>query len=129
MKKQGIINGNLARALAQLRHTDLFVIADAGFPAGPREQVIDLAVIPGLPRFADVLTAVLAEATIEESWIASEVGEVNHEQARFLGTSLPHAKSVPHYELKMLSTAARFVVRTGDATPYSNVLLQAGYPF
>jgi D-ribose pyranase len=38
-------------------------------------------------------------------------------------------EDVPHTELKELGSAARFVVRTGDATPYSNVVLQAGYPF
>ena len=38
MKRNGIINGALADALATLRNTDLFVISDGGFPSGPRDR-------------------------------------------------------------------------------------------
>jgi D-ribose pyranase len=36
---------------------------------------------------------------------------------------------VPHEELKRMVGDARLVVRTGEATPYSNVLLRCGVPF
>jgi D-ribose pyranase len=36
---------------------------------------------------------------------------------------------VPHEELKLMVTGAKFVVRTGEATPYSNVILRCGVPF
>jgi D-ribose pyranase len=42
---------------------------------------------------------------------------------------VPDAEAVSHEDLKARAGAARLVVRTGDATPYSNVLLRAGYPF
>lgn len=35
MKKSGIINAELLRRLALLRHTDLLVVADAGLPIPP----------------------------------------------------------------------------------------------
>ncbi|MFV0253502.1 MAG: D-ribose pyranase [Beutenbergiaceae bacterium] len=129
MKRIGIINSLLARELAAMRHTDLFVISDGGFPAGPRDRVIDLAVTPGLPRFEPVLAAVLAEVEIEESWIAAETAAANPEREAGLAAALGEAHRVPHEELKRLAERARFVVRTGENTPYSNVLLRAGYPF
>ena len=129
MKRNGIINGALADALATLRHTDLFLISDGGFPSGPRDRVIDLGLVPGLPRFGDVLLPVLKEVAIEAAWIASESAAANPDQAALLARALPSAEAVPHDELKRRADSARFIVRTGDATPYANVLLRAGYPF
>ena len=36
---------------------------------------------------------------------------------------------VPHEELKRIVARAKLVVRTGEATPYSNVILRCGVPF
>jgi D-ribose pyranase len=129
MKRTGIINERLAAALAAMRHTDLFVISDGGFPAGARDRVIDLSVVPGLPLFAPVLDAVLAEIVVEEAWIASETAQANPDGEAVLVAALGEVHRVPHDELKRLSAAATFIVRTGETTPYSNVLLRAGYPF
>jgi D-ribose pyranose/furanose isomerase RbsD len=89
MKTSGIVNGPLAAALASLRHTDLFVISDGGFPAGPRHRVIDLSIVPGSPRLRDVLSPVLAEVALEASWIAVEAAQANPEQSAYLGESCP----------------------------------------
>lgn len=129
MRRSGIINGALAEAIASTRHTDLVMISDAGFPAGPRSHVIDLALVPGQLPFATVLEAVLDEMTVEAAFVAAEVAEANPAQASTLARLLPAASAVPHDELKRLAGGAVFVVRSGEATPYSNVLLRAGYPF
>jgi D-ribose pyranase len=129
MKRSGIINAQLAAALAAMRHTDLFVVSDGGFPAGERDRVIDLAIVPGLPGFAPVLDAILAEIFVEEAWIATETAQANPERESSLVAALGDVHRVPHDELKRLAGAATFIVRTGETTPYSNVLLRAGYPF
>ena len=43
MLTHGVINAQLAQALAGLRHKDRFVISDAGLPVQPGIEVIDLA--------------------------------------------------------------------------------------
>ncbi len=56
MRSGGIINAQLSRVLAELRHTDLFVISDSGLPvAAGGPEVVDLAVIYGVPSFETVL--------------------------------------------------------------------------
>jgi D-ribose pyranose/furanose isomerase RbsD len=50
----------------------------------------------------------------------------SHRSARSV---LPGLERVPHEEFKAQVGHARFVVRTGEATPYANVLLRAGVPF
>ncbi len=48
-----------------------------------------------------------------------------------LSNALPGAEMrwVDHEELKRLSAGARAVVRTGEYTPFANVLLQSGADF
>lgn len=122
MKKQGLLNPELNRLIARLGHTDTFVIADCGLPIPAHIPVVDLALVFGIPRFGDVVRAALAEVCAEAVTLATEspadVRELFH-SPRF----------VDHEELKTLVGQASFVVRTGEATPYANVIIHCGVPF
>ncbi len=129
MKRGGIINGQLAAALARLGHTDLIVICDAGLPILPGPEVVDLAFAFGIPDFETVLRVLLEELVVEASIVAEEVRQANPHSHKLLTSCLPEPEFVPHDEFKRLVGAARLVVRTGEATPYSNVILRCGVPF
>ncbi len=128
MKKNGIINANLAGALGRLGHTDLVVVCDAGLPIPPGPAVVDLAFRFGVPAFETVLSGLLEELVIEGATAAEEV-EGNRSSYELLKTRLPDLTLVPHEELKRMVAGAKLVVRTGEATPYSNVILRCGVPF
>ena len=128
MKRDGLINAELAAALASLGHTDLIVVCDAGLPIPPGPAVVDLAFRFGVPTFETVLTGLLDELVIEGATAAEEV-ERNPRTYELLKTRLPHLGLVPHEELKRIVARAKLVVRTGEATPYSNVILRCGVPF
>jgi D-ribose pyranase len=128
MKRDGIINAELAGALAALGHTDLVVVCDAGLPIPPGPAVVDLAFRFGVPSFETVLTGLLEELVIEGATAAEEV-ERNPRSYELLKTRLPDLGLVPHEELKRIVARAKLVVRTGEATPYSNVILRCGVPF
>ncbi|MEL3947329.1 MULTISPECIES: D-ribose pyranase [Streptomyces] len=131
MRKAGILNRHLSGALAELGHGDRVLVCDAGMPipAGPR--VVDLAFVAGVPSFAQVLDGLLAELVVEGGVAAREVREANPGTAALLERRFPGAALglVPHQELKELSAGARLVVRTGEASPYANVLLTCGVFF
>jgi D-ribose pyranase len=127
MKKSGILNAELSAGISRIGHTDTFVVADCGLPVPPGIPIIDLAVVMGVPAFFDVLDAILSEVVIEKSTIASE-GEGSAFAAQFV-ERLPMPEYISHEALKAAMTSARFVVRTGEATPYANVILQSGVPF
>ena len=62
MLRNGILNAPLAGALARLGQTHQVVIADAGLPLPygvPSCAVVDLTLVAGIPRFEEVLDAVL----------------------------------------------------------------------
>ena len=65
MLRHGIINAQLDEALARLRHKDRFVISDSGLPVQPGIEVIDLALVYGVPRFEQVLDALSPELVLE----------------------------------------------------------------
>lgn len=127
MKKNGLLNPDLNRAVARLGHTDLVVVADCGLPVPAEVPVIDLALVFGIPRFTEVLDALLAEIVVEAAVVAEEArgGEVED----WLGQRLTELMYVPHEEFKQRVAHAAFVVRTGETTPYANVLLRCGVPF
>lgn len=124
MKKTGVLNVELSRVIAGLGHGDLLVIGDAGLPVPPGVPCVDLAVTLGVPRFAEVLAAVLSEMQVERAFVAREAGA---EVRGWVAELLP--SEVPHEAFKAESARASAMVRTGEATPFANVGLVAGVVF
>jgi D-ribose pyranase len=129
VKRGGVLNAQLAGALARLGHTDLVVVCDCGLPIPPGPEVVDLAFRFGVPSFETVLSSLLEEIVIEAATAAGEVEGQNHAAHELLLTAFPDLKLVPHEELKRVVGDAKLVVRTGEATPFSNVILRCGVPF
>ncbi len=131
MKKLGILNPQLSRVIAELGHTDALVIADAGLPIPAGVERIDLALTGGIPAFMDVLKAILGEMQVERGVIAQEMQAKSAELYSQVGAALqdcPIAK-VPHEEFKLLTARSRAIVRTGEFTPYANIILYSGVVF
>ncbi len=127
MKKSGLLNPALVHAVARLGHTDTFVVADCGLPVPHDVEIIDLSVVFGIPRFRDVLDAILIEV-VSEGGIAAE--EVRGRRAdQWITDQVSPVEYVPHEELKKLVADASFVVRTGETTSYANVIVRCGVPF
>ena len=128
MKRGGIVNAPLSGALARLGHTDLVVVCDAGLPIPPGPEVVDLAFSFGVPPLRTVLSGLLEELVVEGATAAVEV-EGNPRSRELFDTHFPDLELVPHEDLKLMVAGAKLVVRTGEATPYSNVILRCGVPF
>lgn len=131
MKKTSLLHAELSHLIASLGHGDMLVIGDAGLPVPHGVQRIDLALMPGIPAMSDVLRAVLTEMQVERAVIASEA--VVHASGssprwcQFLNGTV--VDQVPHLTFKELTSKARAVVRSGECTPYANVILYAGVVF
>ncbi len=132
MKRTGILHGELSRLVASLGHGDLLVIGDAGLPVPAGVPVIDLALKPGVPSFADTVQTILEELVVERGLANAEQPEVSPDAAaeleRLWLKEVP-LERISHEELKERSARAKAVVRTGEFTPYCNLILVAGVPF
>lgn len=131
MKKSGILNDNLSKLIAEMGHTDQLVIADAGLPIPANSNRIDLALKKGIPSFIDVLKAVLEELVIEKVILASEIKEASPELYKEIldivdGVSVEYCS---HQEFKERTNNARGIVRSGETTPYANIILVSGVDF
>lgn len=128
MKKKGILHPELAFHLAQLGHLDKICVADAGLPIPSGTIRIDLAYWPGEPPFFNVLEALSEEIVVADLILA---GETDDGLASRIGAIFPDSgvSSTPHEKFKELLTGVRFVIRTGEFTPYCNVILSCGVPF
>ena len=131
MKKRGIINAQLAGLLAGLGHKDLFMVADGGMPVPKGVEIVDLALCGGVPTFRQVMDAVLDEVQVEGYTLAEEIVENNPELLSYIEEKLDGAESemISHEQLKEESVGLKFVIRTGEFTPYPNIVLRAGAAF
>lgn len=127
MKKRGILNATLNAHISRLGHGDLVVIADCGLPIPLTTPTVDLALVFGLPTFIQVLDALRGDVVFEGCTAASE--SVGSASGEWITRSFPHVEYVPHEELKKMVSSAKIVVRSGEATPYANVVLRCGVSF
>ena len=131
MKKVGILNSDISRIVADMGHMDWLGIGDAGTPVPKETEKIDLAVHSGLPSFIDVLNEVLKELEVQKIYLAEEIKDQNPEQLRKIKEVLPDVKIeyIPHSQLKKDLKQSKAFIRTGEETPFSNVILESGVIF
>ena len=125
------MNSELLKAIGELGHMDLICVADAGLPIPASVIKIDLTLVLGFPPIDEVLRALAAECVFEKKIFAQEASQRNSAFVADLDSIWPDLESglVSHEDLKRLLSKCRFVIRTGEATPYANVILQSGVPF
>ena len=133
MKKAGILNSEISRVLSYMGHTDLIAIGDCGLPIPDTVERIDLALKFGVPTFMETLATLVEDMKVEKIILAEEIKEQNPKvlgeiEKLFAGQPV-ETEFVSHAELKSLTHDCRAVIRTGETTPYANIILQAGCIF
>lgn len=128
MKKGGILHPGVNLLLSSTGHSDYFTICDKGFPVPDGQTRIDLALVEGVPTVLDVLRAIHAEYAIDRVLIATEMIEVSPDRVEALRALLGEIplEAIPHLELKRLGQRGKATIRTGDATPYANIVVVSG---
>lgn len=139
MKKGVLLNSELSYLISRLGHTDTVVIGDAGLPVPDGPQRIDLALTAGVPSFMQVVETVTQEMQVEKAIIAQEMPIKNaslHQQLLAALHQLEQRQGntigieyVLHEQFKAMNKTSRAVVRSGECSPYANVILCAGVTF
>jgi D-ribose pyranase len=135
MKRARLLNSELSYAISRVGHTASITLRDAGLPIPGGVKRIDLAIERGYPSFIRTLDVLLSEMLVEEVVVASEMHVKNSGVFRemlevFRGHEMePVVTQVPHDEFKELTRSSEVIVRTGECTPYANVILKSGVVF
>jgi D-ribose pyranase len=147
MKRTGILNAELSKAVAAMGHGDIILIGDVGCP-WPRHEmtkVVDLAITDGIPKVCDVVKVVLQELEVESYIVAHETKEISPKtydefkkiisQFKNKGNELKE-KEIQHPNMKDLwlngalnGEEVKVFVRCGERTPYCYIALVAGVDF
>lgn len=133
MKREGILNSEISRVLSYMGHTDRIAIGDCGLPIPDEVERIDLSLTFGEPRFLRVLELVLRDMKVEKIVLAEEIRAQNpavlHGIEALLEGQNVEAEYVPHTAFKAATRDCKAVIRTGETTPYANIILQSGCIF
>ena len=129
MLKSGILNPQINSLLARVRHTNLLVIADRGFPFWPEIETVDISLVDGIPTVLDVLAAIRPNFAVGQAWMAEEFLHHNDETTRTRFRDALNGISIeyePHLDFKLRVPQAIGLIRTADTIQYANVILQSG---
>ncbi|MEK3965639.1 D-ribose pyranase [Paenibacillus sp. FSL H7-0323] len=131
MKKQGILNSHISKVLTDLGHTDTIVIADIGLPVPSGVPKIDLALKLGVPSFQEIVEIISEDMVIEKVIVAEELAAKNKGTSEYLNDKFKEIpiEAISHEQFKLLTQQAKVIIRTGEAKPYANCILQAGVYF
>ena len=131
MKNRPLLNSQISRLISEMGHTQLLCVGDAGLPVPSGPERIDMALTHGIPAFMDTLDVILTEFEVESIILAEEIREHNPAVLqgiiqRFPGIPVTY---IAHEDFKKKTALCRAVIRTGEVTPYANIILQSGVVF
>lgn len=126
MYKSVVLNSEISKVLSDLGHGDYIVIGDCGLPIPEGTKRIDIALKRGTPSFKETYELLVESMYVEKQVFAEEVSDANLKMT--LNRSIP-SEQVSHEALKKMSKNAKAVIRTGETTPYANVILYSNVFF
>ncbi len=139
MKKGTVLNSAISSVIAQLGHTDTLVVCDAGLPVPSSTLRIDMALTQGVPSFMQVLDVVTHEMQVETAILAAEIKQHNpqlHETLLdHIGQLQQHqgntieVRYISHEDFKKQTADSQAVIRSGECSPFANIILCAGVTF
>ncbi len=126
MLKSGILNPQLLTLLARVRHTNMLVIADRGFPYWPMIETVDLSLVDNIPTVLQVFEAVRDSCDVGEIFMAQEfLAENTGTVVDAFSTAMKDIPVTyePHTLFKTKIPRAIGLIRTGDTTQYANMII------
>ncbi|MCK3658473.1 D-ribose pyranase [Pasteurellaceae bacterium Pebbles2] len=139
MKKTTLLNAPLSHSIATLGHTESLTICDAGLPIPHNVERIDLALKANVPSFLQTVDTAVAEMFVERAVLAEEIKQKNPQIYTAVLALIERLQAeqgnqisveyVSHEQFKLLTHSSKAIVRTGECSPYANVILYSGVPF
>ena len=129
MKETGFLNQEISHVISIMGHMDELIVCDAGFPIPLGVQTVDISLAKDKPTVLELLEELIKHFSVEKLVMANETKDVSPTRFNAIAGFFPKnvaVETIPHTEFKQRSTKVKAVIRTGDFTAYSNVLLVSG---
>lgn len=136
MRKGDLLNSEILHTISMMGHTDSICIADCGLPIPSRVARMDIALTKGVPSFLQTLEIVLREMHVESAVIAFEMTvaspDLYADVVKLMGEAGVDSDAISevrHVDFKRMTATSKGVIRTGEQTPYANIILNSGVAF
>jgi D-ribose pyranase len=129
MRETGIVNREICDVLSTLGHTDELIVCDAGFAIPLGVRTVDISLAENKPTVPEVLAELRKHLSVEKLVLSEDTRRVVptrfKELAGAFGPGMP-VDVIPQNDLRARARQVKAVIRTGDFTAYSNILLVSG---
>lgn len=139
MKKGTVLNSDISSVISRLGHTDTLVVCDAGLPIPKSTTRIDMALTRGVPSFMQVLGVVTNEMQVEAPLSRKRSNTIIRNSTKRCSLTLSSCKTprgntieiryTTHEQFKQQTAESQAVIRSGECSPYANIILCAGVTF
>ena len=129
MRETGFLNRDISDVISMMGHMDELIVCDAGFPIPLGVRAVDISLAKNKPTVIELLQELIKDFSVEKLIIANETKNVSPTRFSDIVGLFPKGipvETIPHTEFKQRSAKVKAVIRTGDFTAYSNVLLVSG---
>lgn len=108
---------------------DEMIVSDAGFPIPDNVRTVDLSIAKNEPGVLRILEEIAKYCSVEKIVVANEMCTASPTMVQkvknIFGPKVAF-ESIPHVDLKARSKSVKGVVRSGEFTAFSNILLVSG---
>jgi len=129
MRETGIVNKDICDVFSMLGHMDELIVCDAGFPIPLGVRTVDVSLAENKPTVLELLEELIKHFSVEKLIMANQTKEVSPSRfqaiTELFGSDMP-VETMDHSKFKQRSKSVKAVIRTGDFTAYSNVMLVSG---
>lgn len=128
MRETGTINNDISDVFSMMGHMDELIVCDAGFPIPLDICTVDISLAKDKPTVLELLEVLKEHFSVEKLIMAEETKKVSPTRFKAITDIFPDVpvETMPHTDFKKHSKTVKAVIRTGDFTAYSNVLLVSG---
>lgn len=128
MRESGIVNREINDVLSTLGHTDEMMVCDAGFAIPNGIRTVDISFSENKPTVPEVLEELRRHFSVERVVISADTQEKMPTRFQELAEAFDNVQIdvVPQAELRARAKGVKAIVRTGDFSAFSNVLLVSG---
>jgi D-ribose pyranase len=129
MYEGGCLNRDIVHHLSLQGHTDRFMVCDAGFAIPASVPTVDVSIAKDNPTINIVVAEILKHFSVEKIILSEETQKTSptkYQEIRELFGNITPCETVTQESLRQLSSSVKFIIRTGDFTAYSNVLMVSG---
>jgi D-ribose pyranase len=126
MRETGTINRGISDVLSTMGHTDELIVCDAGFAIPLGMRTVDISLARNRPTVLEVLAELKEHFSVEKLVMANETKNVSPTRfaaiSDLFGKDMP-VETTPQAQFRQRAKGVKAIIRTGDFTAYSNVLL------